>query len=262
MMLSKEEIKRYCKQILLPHVGIKGQQKLSEASVLVIGSGGLGCPVLQYLSAAGVGSIGIVDFDIVDETNLQRQVLYSNNDVGNLKAEVAASKISELNPFISVIAFTEKFNTSNAEAILSKFDIVVDCTDNFESRYLINDICVIMNKPFVYGGIYKFEGQVSVFNYNNSATYRCAFPESETSQNSADCNIVGVIGTLPGIIGTYQANEVIKIILGINSVCSNKILLINTLSLAMNEIKISRNENNWGSFAKSIEQFRDKIYSY
>ncbi|MCX6185519.1 MAG: HesA/MoeB/ThiF family protein, partial [Bacteroidetes bacterium] len=172
MMLSKEEIKRYSKQILLPHMGIKGQQKLSEASVLVIGAGGLGCPALQYLAAAGVGSIGIVDFDIVDETNLQRQVLYSINDVGNLKAEVAASKISELNPFISVIAFTEKFNTSNAEAILSKFDIVVDCTDNFESRCLINDICVIMNKPFVYGGIYKFEGQVSVFNYNNSATYR------------------------------------------------------------------------------------------
>jgi len=264
-MLNKEEITRYSKQLLLSEIGKAGQEKLKRSRVLVVGAGGLGCPALQYLAAAGVGTIGITDFDVVDETNLQRQLLYSSEDVNRSKAMVATEKILTLNPFIQVVPINLKFESENAIELISGYDIVLDCTDNFETRYLLNDACVLLDKPFVYGGIYKFEGQLSVFNYkeegrNKGPTYRCAFPEMHSGQALLNCSLTGVIGTLPGIIGTLQANEVIKMITGIGEVCSGKILVLNTLTLSFAEIKINRNENLWCDIPKSIEELKTKIY--
>ena len=175
-MLSTKETDQYQRHLSLPGFGVEGQLKLKKSSVLVIGAGGLGCPVLQYLVAAGVGKIGIVDDDLVDISNLQRQVLFNHNDIGNSKAKVAKLKLSLLNPNIEIIDYPNRFNSSNAENLLRGFDVVVDGTDNFSTRYLINDACVICNKILVYGAIFKFEGQVSVFNFNNGPTYRCLFP--------------------------------------------------------------------------------------
>lgn len=246
-MLSKEEISRYSKQILLPEIGIKGQEKLKEAKVLVIGAGGLGCPVLQYLGAAGVGTIGIVDFDIVDITNLHRQVLYNVDEIGKSKAIIASEKILSSNPNIKTDIFNLKFESSNAQEIISFYDIIVDCTDNFETRYLINDTCIILGKPFVYGGIHKFEGQLSVFNYpikdgSIGPSYRDVFPQGSNDESEINCSITGVIGVLPGIIGTMQANEVIKMITGIGEVCSGKLIIYNCLNNTFHEIIIKRKE--------------------
>lgn len=270
-ILSKEEITRYSKQLLLPEIGIKGQEKLKNARVLIVGAGGLGCPVLQYLAAAGVGALGIVDFDVVDETNLQRQVLYSTNDIGKFKAVVAGEKISKLNPFVQCETINRKLEAVNAFEIISNYDIVVDCSDNFETRYLINDACVLLNKPFVYGGIHKFEGQLSVFNFKSAngiygPTYRCVFPETHPEETILNCSLTGVIGTLPGIIGTLQANEVIKMITGTGEICSGeicsgKIILINALTLNYSEIKIKRNEMLWHDIPKSKEELKNKNYS-
>lgn len=243
-MLSKEEIKRYSRQIQLAELKTEGQQKLQDAKVLVAGAGGLGCPVLQYLSAAGVGTIGIVDFDLVEETNLHRQVLYATSDVGKSKAEIAAKRILEQNPLVKVEIFNSKLDNSNALKIISNYHIVVDCSDNFETRYAINDACVYLKKPFVYAGIHKFEGQLSVFNLDkDSPTYRCVFPEKVEDEIIINCSITGVIGTLPGILGTMQANEVIKIITGMGEVCSRKMLLFNALTNSFSEVKIKRNSN-------------------
>ena len=261
-MLSKKEIQRYSKQLLIPEIGMKGQERLKNAKVLVIGAGGLGCPVLQYLAAAGIGKIGIVDFDIIDESNLQRQVLYTTQDVGKIKAVVASEKIALLNPLIDIKTWNCKLEPGNAIEIISGFDIVVDCTDNFETRYLINDACVLLNKPFVYGGIHKFEGQLSVFNYLTGPTYRCAFPETHSEEIQLNCSITGVIGTLPGIVGTLQANEVIKIITGVGEVFSGKIMLFNALTLNFSEIKISRNEKSWGGIPASKEELINWNYSF
>jgi molybdopterin/thiamine biosynthesis adenylyltransferase len=264
-MLSKEEITRYSKQLLLPEFGKKAQEKLKRASILVIGAGGLGCPVLQYLAAAGSGRIGIVDFDVVDETNLQRQLLYTVNDLGKSKARVALEKISLLNPYVQPEIINTKLETHNAFELISGYDVVVDCSDNFETRYVINDACVLLNKPFVYGGIHKFEGQLSVFNYKNSdgipgPTYRCAFPEIHNETVLLNCSLTGVIGTLPGIIGTLQANEVIKMITGIGKICAGEILILNALTLTFAKIKISRNEKSWNDFPASKEEFLQKNY--
>jgi adenylyltransferase/sulfurtransferase len=259
-MLTKEEIKRYSKQILLPGIGMKGQELLKNARVLVVGAGGLGCPALQYLAAAGVGSIGVVDFDVVDETNLQRQVLFTMDDIGRPKAIIAAERISKLNPFIQLETVNRKLETDNAAELISRYDIIVDCSDNFETRYLINDACVLLDKPFVYGGIYKFEGQLAVFNFKLGPTYRCAFPEMHPEETLSNCSITGVIGTLPGAIGTMQANEVIKMITNVGEVCSGKILHLNALTNAIAEIKIERNEAAWGIVPKTIEEFKSKIY--
>ena len=264
-MLTKEEITRYSKQLLLPEIGKAGQEKLKNARVLVVGAGGLGCPVLQYLAAAGTGTIGIVDFDLVDETNLQRQVLYSVDDIGKSKVDAAAKNISRLNSYIELKTINNKLQTQNAINLISGYDIIVDCTDNFESRYLINDACVLLDKPFVYGGIHKFEGQLSVFNFkfsdgNYGPTYRCAFPEPHPEETMLNCSLSGVIGTLPGIMGTLQANEVIKMITGIGAVCSGRILLVNALTLIFSEIKIRRNEKLWDDMPKSMEDFLNRNY--
>ena len=240
MPLTAEEKYRYSRHLLLKEVGLEGQEKLKQAKVLVIGAGGLGCPVLLYLAAAGVGTIGVIDFDTIDASNLQRQILFSTDDVGRSKAEVAKEKLNANNPFIDVIAYNEELTNENALEIFSAFDIIVDGTDNFSTRYLVNDACIIAHKPLVYGAIHKFEGQVSVFNYQEGPTYRCLFPTPPKAESIPSCSEVGVVGVLPGIIGTQQANEVIKIILGIGKVLSGRLMIYNALSSSFMEMKINK----------------------
>lgn len=242
-MLTDNERHRYSRHLLLDKVGINGQEKLKQAKVLVIGAGGLGCPVLMYLTAAGVGTIGVIDFDTVDETNLQRQVLFNVNDIGKNKALAAKEKLIAQNPYINLIAYSEKLTNQNVLELFAKYDIIVDGTDNFSTRYLVNDACVINNKPLVYGAIFKFEGQVTVFNLNNGPTYRCLFPSPPTPGSVPSCSDVGVLGVLPGIIGMQQANEVLKIILGIGNVLSEKMLVYNALSAESMIVKLSKNED-------------------
>jgi len=229
-MLTEKEKYRYSRHLLLNKVGEIGQEKLKAAKVLVIGAGGLGCPVLQYLTAAGVGTIGIIDFDVVDETNLQRQILFTINDIGKHKVLAAKERLELLNPYVNFEVYVEKLMPINALDLFKKFDIIVDGTDNFSTRYLVNDACVLTNKPLVYGAIYKFEGQVTIFNYKGGPTYRCLFPEAPKSGSIPNCSEVGVIGVLPGIIGAQQANEVLKIILEIGTPLSGKLLLYDALS--------------------------------
>lgn len=236
-MLEPIERKRYSRQILLPELGLAGQDRLRAAKVVVVGAGGLGCPVLQYLVAAGVGEIGIVDDDTVDLTNLHRQILYSAHDVGQNKAITAVEKLSVLNPFVHLTAYPDRLNAENAIDLLSGYDLVIDGSDNFETRYLVNDFCVQLNKPFVFGSILRFEGQVSVFNYQGGPTYRCLFPDAEEGDNCAEA---GVIGILPGIIGTYMANEAMKIIAGIGEPLSGQLLIINTLTNSSSVFRFSR----------------------
>lgn len=233
---------RYARHIALDEVGESGQQKLLNAKVLVIGAGGLGCPALQYLVAAGVGTIGIVDGDTVDESNLQRQILYATSDIGRLKVEAAKERLNALNPAISVRIYPENLHAQNALEIIQDYVFVIDGTDNFAARYLVNDACVKLNKPFVYGAIHKFEGQVSVFNFNGGPTYRCLFPENPQQNQIPNCAEVGVLGVLPGVIGTLQATEVIKLILGIGEPVSGKLKLINLLTNSEQIISFPRNE--------------------
>jgi sulfur-carrier protein adenylyltransferase/sulfurtransferase len=226
--LSPREIRRYGKQIMIPEIGLAGQEKLKQSKILVVGAGGLGCPVLQYLTAAGVGKIGIIEFDKVDESNLQRQVLYGSLDVGKLKSIIAKNRLEHLNDLIALDILNLKLGAENSLRILKDYDIIVDATDNFEARYVISDSCVILDKPMVHGSIYKFEGLVSVFNYNGGPTYRCYNPavKSESYKNPKPAE-VGLMGVLPGITGTFMANEVIKIITGTGSILSGKVLLFN-----------------------------------
>jgi len=241
-MLSKSELKRYNRHIIMPEIGIKGQQKIKDAKVLVIGAGGLGCPILQYLTAAGVGTVGICDFDYIDESNLQRQILFGTNDIGKSKAKTAANKLALLNPYIKFNIHDLKLDKTNVIELFKQYDIIVDGSDNFPTRFLVNDACVITGKPLVFGAIYKFEGQVSVFNYRGGATYRCLIPEQPDSSEMLSCSQIGVIGVLPGIIGSYQASEVLKIITGVGDVLSGKILLVDTLAVSHNIIEFKRNE--------------------
>ena len=233
---------RYDKQIALPEVGEAGQQKLAEAKVLVVGAGGLGCPALQYLVAAGIGTIGIVDGDVVNETNLHRQVLYTNSDVGKPKVEVAAERLYQLNPEVKINTYSDFLTAKNAMDIVANYDLIVDATDNFAARYRINDVCVKLDKPFVYGAIHRFEGQVSVFNYKGGPTYRCLFPEYPTENQIPNCNETGVLGVLPGIVGTHQATEVLKMILGIGEVLSGKLMTLNLLTNSSQIFECSRSE--------------------
>ncbi|MEA1896803.1 MAG: HesA/MoeB/ThiF family protein [Bacteroidota bacterium] len=222
-ILSSKETRRYKRHIMLPEIGIKGQEKLLQAKVLVVGAGGLGCPVLQYLAAAGVGVLGLMDDDVVDESNLQRQVLYGSGDIGKHKAIVAKQKLTESNDLSRYNVLNIKLNKRNVLDVVKDYDIVVDATDNFPSRYLINDACIILNKPMVYGAIYKFQGQVAVFNYKGGPSYRCLHPTPPKSHEATLPEEEGVIGVLPGIVGSLQANEVIKIIIQKGEVLSGKL---------------------------------------
>jgi len=259
-MLTDKEKYRYSRHLLLDTVGEKGQEKLKAAKVLVIGAGGLGCPVLQYLTAAGVGTIGIIDFDNVDETNLQRQVLFSVSDVGSNKAIAAKNRLVQLNQYINFNIYPEKLTTDNALELFQQYDIIVDGTDNFSTRYLVNDACVLTNKPLVYGAIYKFEGQVSVFNYMEGPTYRCLFPDPPEQGSVPNCSEIGVIGVLPGLIGTQQANEVIKIILNIGSSLSGKLVIFDALEASQFSVNIEKNEEQI-QLTKQID-FKNYDYDY
>lgn len=242
---DKSELERYSRHFVLPQFGITGQQKLKAASVIVIGAGGLGCPVLQYLTAAGVGTIGILDYDRVGESNLHRQILYDVDDIGKPKAQQAAIKLKALNPHVTIQMINHKIDSSNALELLPPYDIIIDCTDNFPTRYLLNDAAVLLNKPLVYGSIFRYEGQVAVFNLNQSANYRDLYPAPPAPGSVPNCEEGGVLGVLPGIIGCLQANEVLKIIAGIGEPLTNKVLLMDTLSMETNVIKFpNRNERN------------------
>ena len=239
-ILSAREIRRYRKQIMIPEIGIGGQEKLKKARVLVIGAGGLGCPVLQYLTVAGICKIGIAEFDMVDETNLQRQVLYGSGDVGKLKSITAKSALEHINSLIEFEIFNLRIDTSNSIDIFKNFDIIVDATDNLDARYIINDSCVILDKPMVHGSIYQYEGLISVFNYKGGPTYRCYNPfVSVTEFKNPSPSDVGLFGVLPGIAGTYMANEVIKIITETGDVLSGKVLLINILNNTFNYFSLN-----------------------
>jgi adenylyltransferase/sulfurtransferase len=244
-ILSPREIRRYSKQIIIPQIGISGQEKLKRAKILVIGAGGLGCPVLQYLTAAGVGNIGIAEFDTVDETNLQRQILYGTTDVGKLKSIIAKNHLNYLNPNVEVEVYNLRCDASNSLSILEKYDVIVDATDNFDARYIINDACVILGKPMVHGSIYKYEGVISVFNYNGGATYRCYNPQAKTNdyRNPLPSG-VGLFGVLPGIIGTYLANEVIKVVTETGDILSGKVLLINIFTNTFNIFSVTNIPEN------------------
>ena len=249
---------RYNRHIILSEIGQTGQDKISNAKILVIGAGGLGCPVLQYLTAAGVGAIGIIDFDVVEESNLQRQILFGTSSLGQNKAVAAKKRLEDLNDSISIIAYTEKLTNQNAIQLFNQYDIIVDGSDNFETRYLVNDACIIANKPLVFGAIYKFEGQVSVFNYQNGPSYRCLFPNPPEKDTVPNCSEIGVLGVLPGIIGSMQANEVLKIILGIGNVLSGKLLCYNALTSNTSILKINKSEEVIKSVLKDKNNFHKK----
>ena len=222
---------RYNRHIILSEIGQIGQDKLTNAKVLVVGAGGLGCPILQYLAAAGIGTLGVIDFDVVDESNLQRQILFGTSSLKQNKAIAAKKRLEDLNDTITINAYPYQLDYQNALDLLIQYDIVVDGSDNFETRYLVNDACIITNKPLVFGAIYKFEGQLAVFNYENGPSYRCLFPNPPKKDSVPNCSEIGVLGVLPGIIGTMQANEVLKIILSIGNTLSGKLFCFNALTL-------------------------------
>lgn len=256
---------RYQRQTALKSFGHSGQDKLTHAKVLVIGAGGLGCPALQYLTAAGVGTIGIVDNDIVSITNLHRQVLFSEKDLLKPKASTAAARLSDLNSEIKLKVHNEKVTTENALDIISNYDVVLDCTDNFESRYLINDACVLLNKPLVYAAVLKYEGQVAVFNFKHnhqkeSVNYRDLFPNPVDAAHSISCDEAGVLGVLPGIMGVLQATEALKIITGIGDVLSDKILVYNALNSSFNTFNLSNNSASQKSMPENNAEFKKFNY--
>lgn len=239
--LTQEEILRYSRHLLIPEVGLEGQRKLKAASVLLVGSGGLGSPIALYLAAAGVGRIGIVDYDVVDTSNLQRQIIHDTRQVGVLKVESARNRLLALNPFVQVDVYNEVFTSQNAERIAADYDILVDGSDNFPTRYLLNDLAVLSGKPFVYGSIFRFEGQVSVFDARHGPCYRCLFPEPPPPDTVPSCADAGVFGVLPGTVGSIQATEVIKLILGIGEPLIGKLLLYDALEMSMQVIYLRKN---------------------
>jgi adenylyltransferase/sulfurtransferase len=239
--LSKEEILRYSRHLIMPEVGLDGQLKLRQAKVLLIGTGGLGAPLGLYLAAAGVGHLGLVDFDVVDFTNLQRQVTFSTSDVGKPKTEATKARLSALNPAIEIEAFETRLTSENAFDLFRDFDIIVDGTDNFPTRYLVNDACVLLGKPNVYGSIFRFEGQATVFGYPGGPCYRCLYPEPPPPGLVPSCAEGGVLGVLPGIVGAIQAMETIKLILGTGEPLVGRLLLFDALSMRFRELKLHKN---------------------
>jgi adenylyltransferase/sulfurtransferase len=241
IQLSKEEYERYSRHLILPEVGLDGQKRLKAASVLCIGTGGLGSPLLLYLAAAGIGRIGIVDFDVVDYSNLQRQVIHGTSWVGKPKIQSAKDRILEINPYCQVDLYETRLSSENALSILEPYDVVADGTDNFPTRYLVNDACVLLNKPNVYGSIFRFEGQATVFNYEGGPNYRDLYPEPPPPGLVPSCAEGGVLGILPGIIGVIQATETVKIILGQGQTLSGRLLLYNALNMTFRELKLRPN---------------------
>ncbi len=241
IQLTKDDYERYSRHLILPEVGVEGQKRLKAASVLCIGTGGLGSPLLLYLAAAGVGRIGIVDFDVVDTSNLQRQVIHGTSWVGKPKIESAKARILEINPYCQVDLYETRLSSENALDLFAPYDIVVDGTDNFPTRYLVNDACVLTGKPNVYGSIFRFEGQATVFNYQDGPNYRDLYPEPPPPGLVPSCAEGGVLGILPGIIGTIQATETVKIILGAGETLSGRLLLYDSLNMKFRELKLRPN---------------------
>ncbi|MEH2183849.1 molybdopterin-synthase adenylyltransferase MoeB [Nostoc sp.] len=241
IQLTKDDYERYSRHLILPEVGLEGQKRLKAASVMCIGTGGLGSPLLLYLAAAGIGRIGIVDFDVVDTSNLQRQVIHGTSWVGKPKIESAKNRIHEINPYCQVDLYETRVSSENALELIQPYDIVVDGTDNFPTRYLVNDACVLLNKPNVYGSILRFEGQATVFNYAGGPNYRDLFPEPPPPGMVPSCAEGGVLGILPGIIGLIQATETVKIILGQGNTLSGRLLLYNALDMKFRELKLRPN---------------------
>lgn len=241
IQLTKEEYERYSRHLILPEVGLDGQKRLKAASVLCVGTGGLGSPLLLYLAAAGIGRIGIVDFDVVDRSNLQRQVIHGTSWVGKPKIASAKDRILEINPACQVDLYETRLSSENALSILEPYDIVVDGTDNFPTRYLVNDACVLLNKPNVYGSIFRFEGQATVFNYQDGPNYRDLYPEPPPPGMVPSCAEGGVLGILPGIIGVIQATETVKIITGVGTTLSGRLMLYNALEMKFRELKLRPN---------------------
>jgi molybdopterin/thiamine biosynthesis adenylyltransferase/rhodanese-related sulfurtransferase len=259
--LTPEELTRYSRHLVLKDFGLKNQEKLKQASVLVVGAGGLGSPALLYLAAAGIGKIGIIDFDVVQESNLQRQVLFTTDDTGTNKAQAAAQHLNKLNPFVSVIPIKEKLSSDNALTIISNFDVVLDGSDNFPTRYLVNDACILLEKPFVYGSILQYEGQLAVFNValgenKRSTNYRDLFPEPPLPHEVPNCEQAGVLGVLPGMLGSMMTNEAIKLITRIAEPLLNRLIIVDSLSLEIMSVKIP-DRNSRAGIKKLIdyEQF-------
>lgn len=239
-MWTKEELDRYARHIVLPGVGGAGQAKLKQSSVLVVGAGGLGSPVLMYLAAAGIGRLGIVEMDAVDISNLQRQVLFDTEALGQPKAEVAKVRLNKLNPHVLVETYALKLDSQNALSILKPYDLVVDCTDNFPTRYLVNDACVLLNKPLVYGAIHQFEGQLSVFHHQGGPCYRCLYPRPPKPGTVPNCSEAGVFGVLPGVIGSLMAAEALKVLLPYGETLSGRLLLFDGLQTRFRSIQFPR----------------------
>lgn len=238
--LSNEEIGRYSRHLIMPEVALEGQKKLKQAKVLTIGTGGLGSPLALYLAAAGVGTIGIVDFDVVDESNLQRQILHGTSDVGRPKVESARDRLEDINPNVNIVVHEEALTSENALEILKDYDVIVDGTDNFPTRYLVNDACVLLGKPNVYGSIFRFEGQASVFWAEEGPCYRCLYPEPPPPGLVPSCAEGGVLGILPGAIGTIQATETVKLILGIGEPLVGRLMLYDALGMSFREMKLRK----------------------
>jgi len=238
--LSNDEIARYSRHLIMPEVGIEGQRRLKAASVLMIGTGGLGAPTGMYLAAAGVGRLGVVDFDVVEESNLQRQIIHGTRDVGRRKIESARDRLSDINPYIDIETHEARLTSENALQLFKNYDVVVDGTDNFPTRYLVNDACVLTGKPNVYGSIFRFEGQASVFWAERGACYRCLYPEPPPPGLVPSCAEGGVLGVLPGIVGAIQANETIKILLGAEGILVNRLLLFDAWQLKFRELKLQK----------------------
>lgn len=241
--LTHEEILRYSRHLLIPDVGLAGQRKLKAASVLIIGTGGLGSPIALYLAAAGIGRIGLVDFDVVDSTNLHRQVIHGTSSVGKLKVESARQRLEDLNPSIQVDIYNQSFTSANAREIAAPYDLILDGSDNFPTRYLINDLCVLTGKPDVCGSVYRFEGQISVFDAQRGPCYRCLFPDPPPPGLVPSCAESGVLGILPGTIGTLQATEALKLILGIGEPLIGRLLLYNATDMSFEFVRLHKNPN-------------------
>ncbi len=241
--LSNPEINRYSRHLILEQVGMEGQQRLKASSVLCVGTGGLGAPLLMYLAAAGVGRIGIVDFDVVDESNLQRQIIHGTATVGKPKVQSAVERMADINPYVQVDVYEEAFTAVNGLKIAADYDVIVDGTDNFPTRYLVNDVCEILGKPNVYGSVFKFEGQASVFNYQGGPTYRDLYPEPPPPGMVPNCAEGGVLGVLPGLIGLIQATETIKILLGLGKTLSGRLLLYDAVDMRFRELRLHKTAN-------------------